>query len=722
MRISAHRIVTSCLAGALGAVLVAAPMATFAGDGETGDGWFPFQPVRDEFEPTILDLSSMVQAPTGTRGFVRAENEGFVFEDGGAARFWGVDLALVGKTDAVYLLRRLRKLGVNAVRVSWPQVGPDETPLAWERLDFLVSQMAEQGIYLDLSLGGLDALARDAVAEAPTSDVVLAPFFDAGAAAKSFDRLRDAAGHRNIYTGRRYCDDPTVALVELGRGASLFGPAVDTLSPEAKQGIEGAFAAWLRDRYGSDSALSRAWTVGSHVPLVAGEGLKAKRVGLLPTQVVLQPGLGGHPELLKRTQDQLRFLLHLEESYWTSARDRLREIGVRVPIAASPETGAGVGAALHLQAVAGLDDVVRDGYWDEPASQSEGPVTLSSALFHNLPMVKQLGTSRASADNLVLAHSWEQVLGRPMMIGGWSSCLPNQFSLEGVGLMAAYGSLQGWDGVFEHGILTPLWVTSLGPGPFNMFANPPQLLQVPAAAALWHRGDVQEASLVSEAVRGGDASFDPSAPGPDVVPESALVGRVGTRFTAAPRPGVLRDIERYWDPRARVARSLTGELEWNALAGLVTVESARTEAWIGFVGGAIRRLSAAALDTNTPFAAVYVTALDGQQAIPDARHILVTAVGPARNQGMAYEHVAGPGDAVARQMWHLQAVGEKPIMLQAVVGSLRVRTAHWSDLKAWALDNTGRRRDAIELTRDNGFVTLPMQPRWAVVYYELSAE
>ena len=154
----------------------------------------------------------------------------------------------------------------------------------------------------------------------------------------------------------------------------------------------------------------------------------------------------------------------------------------------------------------------------------------------------------------------------------------------------------------------------------------------------------------------------------------------------------------------------------------MTVETARTEAWIGFVGGAVRRLSAAALETSTPFGAVYLTALDGQQAIPDARHILVTAVGRARNHGMAYGHAAGAGGDATGRMWHLQAVGEKPIMLQAVVGSVRVRTAHWSDLKAWELDNTGRRRGSIQLTRDNGFVTLPMQPRWAVVYYELSTE
>ena len=51
-----------------------------------------------------------------------------------------------------------------------------------------------------------------------------------------------------------------------------------------------------------------------------------------------------------------------------------------------------------------------------------------------------------------------------MTISEWNTCLPNEYSLEGTGLMVAYGLLQGWDGLLEFGYFSPDWRDSLGPG------------------------------------------------------------------------------------------------------------------------------------------------------------------------------------------------------------------------------------------------------------------
>ena len=59
---------------------------TVASEGAT---WFPLQPVKDDFAPSVLDCSRFVETPTGKHGFVTVRQDQFVFEDGTPARFWG---------------------------------------------------------------------------------------------------------------------------------------------------------------------------------------------------------------------------------------------------------------------------------------------------------------------------------------------------------------------------------------------------------------------------------------------------------------------------------------------------------------------------------------------------------------------------------------------------------------------------------------------------------
>ena len=123
-----------------------------------------------------------------------------------------------------------------------------------------------------------------------------------------------------------------------------------------------------------------------------------------------------------------------------------------------------------------------------------------------------------------------------MTVSEWNTCLPNEYSLEGTGLMAAYGLLQGWDASLEFGYFSPDWPKGLGDGSFDLLGNPPQILQFPAVSIMWHRQDVKEAEVVAESV------YDPSSvlaltddrkPVPIV---AALVGKVGYRFVEKARP------------------------------------------------------------------------------------------------------------------------------------------------------------------------------------------
>ncbi len=123
---------------------------------------------------------------------------------------------------------------------------------------------------------------------------------------------------------------------------------------------------------------------------------------------------------------------------------------------------------------------------------------------------------------------------------------------------------------------------------------------------------------------------------------AALVGKVGYRFVEKNRPPVVKDISPYWDARNLVARSLTGELTWDAGKGFVRINSPRTQAVIGFLSAERHTLNSTVIESPTHFGAIYVTAMDGYVPIGATRQLVITAVGPARNTGMEYETSALP--------------------------------------------------------------------------------
>jgi len=120
------------------------------------------------------------------------------------------------------------------------------------------------------------------------------------------------------------------------------------------------------------------------------------------------------------------------------------------------------------------------------------------------------------------------------------------------------------------------------------------------------------------------------------------------------------------------------------------------------------------------FGAVWVTAMAGRAPIASAARLLVTAIGPARSPGMEYERTSqtsrlGP-------LWRLKSSGEGAALLEPVAGDLRIRSSHAGELKAWALDVTGKRRGSVPLSVEAGTVVLKMQPEYQTVYYELATK
>jgi hypothetical protein len=328
----------------MGAALLLVSAAAF----EMDDRW-AFQPARDSWEPTILEASGFVEAPTGKHGFLTAKGDRFVFEDGTPARFWGAQVNAVGKDQVDYMARRMRRQGINITRLHGLEflndragkTSFDYSPAAFDRLDYLIAKLGENGIYLILD-----------------TDYPLTYRFKPG---DNIPGLSEGgpAPYAEFFDERvqwvlRYCDDPTLALVEIHNEDSLFWGEIPA---RYRDQLETKFRAWLRNP-------DAKW---------------------LPTRSLLYDRMTG------------------------TERDQSK-----------------------------LDYIDRHGYWDHPQGEGNAKWSIATAQFHNLPMVKAVKPDQdhlvwLGVGNLVTEKAWEQVLGRPLTVSEWNTCLPNEYSLEGTG-------------------------------------------------------------------------------------------------------------------------------------------------------------------------------------------------------------------------------------------------------------------------------------------------
>jgi hypothetical protein len=207
--------------------------------------FFPWFMPWNDVSSTVTDMSYLNPAPITAQRKVVARGGHFYDQTGRRVRFLGVNLAwsacFPDKKDAPIVAARLRKLGVNIVRLHNMDVGfapkgifdpqyPDMCHLdkdQLDRLDYFVAQLKERGIYVDLNLlvgralDAADHLKQDAALSAKARSG--AAYFYPPFIALQKEYARDLLTHYNPYTKSTYAQEPGVALVELLNERTLVG-------------------------------------------------------------------------------------------------------------------------------------------------------------------------------------------------------------------------------------------------------------------------------------------------------------------------------------------------------------------------------------------------------------------------------------------------------------------------------------------------------------------
>ncbi|MBA3710813.1 MAG: hypothetical protein H0W83_18565, partial [Planctomycetes bacterium] len=85
------------------------------------EGWFAFEPAKDAFAPSAIDLRRLNETVAGDGGFIVASGDHLVHQKTGeTVRFWGIncghDVLKLDRPSIDAFARHLAKLGVNLVR------------------------------------------------------------------------------------------------------------------------------------------------------------------------------------------------------------------------------------------------------------------------------------------------------------------------------------------------------------------------------------------------------------------------------------------------------------------------------------------------------------------------------------------------------------------------------------------------------------------------------
>ena len=247
---------------------------------------FPFQLPWDDASESATNISWLNDKPAGRDGFVHVK-DGHFFAGEKRLRIFGVNTCFAAnfpdKAMAPKVAARMAKFGINCVRfhhmdmMSAPggifaKDGRTLDPGQLDRLDFFIAELKKNGIY-----AGLHLHVSRTYPDRPRAEKKGNPDYDKGVdnycaamIAMQKDYARDLLTHVNAYTGKRYADEPAVALVEVNNenafGFQWWAGQMDDLPNPYREELESLWAAWILKKHGSDEAARKAWSEGAREP------------------------------------------------------------------------------------------------------------------------------------------------------------------------------------------------------------------------------------------------------------------------------------------------------------------------------------------------------------------------------------------------------------------------------------------------------------------------
>jgi hypothetical protein len=399
---------------------------------------------------SFLIVSAALALITGAAFIARAESPGpFVevrdghFRVGGKRlKLWGSQTGILGQTPAAIdtEVGHFRKLGFNLYRnisvgsaYSMDYQRGDGSTMDLQ--DYTFAAMAKSGGYnwidlinnVTITTADADVIDDPEVSRADwlkgmegktLRPSALQTVWDLRTQTVYLKHIDRVMNHVNQHTGRRYADEPGIALIELVNEQwwtpnMLAGSGLAELNPAIVRPLLARWNKWLRKKYGDETALRVAWG-----DLLPGESLRDATILLQPLRgsaalPQMAAVLGINIDLSRnrtiqestnptRGSDVFRFLTDVQIDFKTRATQRLRS-----------HARAGGPAAVV--------PVVRD---------TGASFSMQSAYENSFGSAYAFGTyaTMIDTDRAKPTFPWSMPLAEPPSMGGWM----NQNRIENV--------------------------------------------------------------------------------------------------------------------------------------------------------------------------------------------------------------------------------------------------------------------------------------------------
>ena len=662
---------------------------------DTSD-WYAYQP-PEHYSDTELDLSFLNDKPSGTHGFVTAKDGHFEFADGTRIRFWGTDLVgpnnfpTHNQADALGI--RLSKLGVNIIRFHMPDADwtdnnffdpkADNTltldPAQVEKFDYLIAALKKNGVYFYLDF--LNRKFREGDGVAGWKDLQAgakgAIHFDKRIIELNKKYAEELIGHMNTYTGMALKDDPAYVGSEIINESSIFSDFGEQKFPEVYwDELQKLYAQW-----------------GGHGQITRFK-FDYDTQKLVPVQ---------NPE---NEDESLRFLLREVVKTDQDMRVFLAKLSPHALL-----TGSNMGLPIlgNIRADATMDFMDSHAYWDHPQIWNiEGG-------WNNVAVAPMNNNSQILSPfkgSLIFSLAHDAVEQKPLIITEWNDCFPNEYRLEGPMLMAAYGSLQDWDGLmqFDHGLDMP-GTTRMTNFDINCRVDDQPLYQ--AGALIFRLGYLKAASVtvveplsdkavVSNGMK-SDWLFDH--------PWLPYVAKVEKRFTGKVEEALpdLSAIQNRYSESEKEVDSSTGEETLYYGQGVLKIDSPCAQGLVGNIGNG-ETLGTTGLwveaAKRNPWAAVFAVSLD-QKPLDQSAKIILIADARAENSGQTYNSTRTA----------LKNPGQAPILMQGVKGIVSIVVNPAMKYEVVPLDESGREGKPLKTAIEHGGLRFKISPVDHTSYY-----
>ena len=639
-----------------------------------------------------VDVSFLLDAPAGKHGFIKVKDGHLATGDGRRIKFWGVNITdwskgsrqIPAKEDAALWAATLARFGVNSVRFQFldlpaprglVKAGTGTTreldPEQVDREDYFIAELEKRGIYIDFNLlVGRPFTEGDGVKDAKLlrEGAKGTSLFDARMIELEKEYARQLLDHLNPYTHVKYTQDAAVALVEINNEDAIN---VGYKGPSSlyDDELEAMYTAWLRKHKDAAqmASLRRAAYVGADatVPLMNRRGQSA-----------------GAPE--ERLQTEAAFYDDLQRNYFDDFKRYLQgTLGSKSLVIATADHSHSSSGYPVLLAEAGMDVIDGHTYWEHP-----------EYYVHKSPMVDD------PANSMVVELARSAIAGKPYTVSEVNEPFPNDYAGEGIPILAAYASLQDWDGIFWYTFepkASAEWKPYVGDA-FDLSLDPVKMPELAEGALMFLRGDVRKAVSTdtrtysrqqvadSMILPAGDrpfftAGFPPMLPLEHEVRIGSLDGPATAAFAS--------------EAVGKAIVSDTGELAWYTglpHMGEVTIDTPRTQGLIGFTaeGKATSHLAAG---VRNGFATILLTSLDEKPVATSSRMLLV-AGGTVQNSGQVWN--------AART--EVSNFGGSPTLIEQVTGNVTLRGLNGArGVTVQAMDGAGQPLGAaVQATRQAG--------------------